>query len=96
MQHESLLDLLLEEPLAEARRAGIQEGRELGARENAIHVLIEVLDARFDDSDVELFKPIFEAITDVQLLKQLHRTALHVPTFDDVIQTLRNHRNNGA
>ncbi len=96
MQHESLLDLLLEEPLAEARRAGIQEGRELGVRENAIHALMAVLDARFQDCDVQILKPTFEAITDLQFLNQLLRTAAQASTIDEVTRTLVHHRNNGA
>ena len=92
MKHASILEHLMEKPLQEARK----EGRELGARENTIDNLIEVLDARFDDSDVDLYKPIFEAITDAQLLRLLFRTALRAPTFDDVMQTLKDYRNNGT
>ena len=91
MKHSSILEHLMEQPLMEARK----EGRELGERKSAITNLIEVLKARFDDSDVALFKPTFEAITDLQLLEHLHYTALRAPTFDDVIQTLLDyHRNN--
>ena len=91
MKHSSILEHLMEEPLMEARKEGIK----LGEQKRAITNLIEVLEARFDDSDVALFKPTFEAITDLQLLEQLHYTALHAPTFDDVIQTLLDyHRNN--
>ncbi len=104
MKHESLLDRLMEQPLAEARKKareeghqeGIQKGRALGVRENALDNLLEVLDARFHEQDVVLYTPIFEAITDVQLLRQLHHTALRVPTFDDVMQTLKDYRNNGT
>ena len=91
MKHPSILEHLMQQPLQEAR----QEGRELGARESSIDHLIEVLDARFDDSDVALFKPTFEALNDLQLLEHLYHTALRAPTFDDVIQTLLDyHRNN--
>ena len=91
MKHASLLQDLMEKPLEEARQKARQEGIKLG-----INNLIAVLDARFQDQDVALYKPIFEAITDLQLLEQLHHTALHVPTFDDVMQTLKDYRNNGA
>ena len=91
MKHPSLLEHLMEKPLQEA----FQEGIKLGKQKSAIENLIAVLDARFDDSDVTLFKPTFEAITDLQLLEELHYTALRAPTFDDVIQTLLDyHRNN--
>ena len=91
MKHASLLQDLMEQPLMEAREKARKEGIQLG-----INNLIDVLDARFQDQDVDLYKPIFEAITDLQLLKQLHRTALRAPTFDDVMQTLKDYRNNGA
>ena len=99
MKHPSILEHLMEKPLMEAReeafQEAFQEGIKIGKRESAITNLIEVLEARFDDSDVALFKPVFDAITDLQLLKKLHRTALCAPTFDDVIQTLLDyHRNN--
>ena len=87
MRQSSILQHLMQQPLQEARKEGIQLG---------INNLMAVLDARFQDQDVALYKPIFEAITDLQLLKQLHRTALHAPTFDDVMQTLKDYRNNGT
>ncbi len=90
MKHASLLQDLMEKPLEEARQKARKEGIQLG-----IDNLLAVLDARFDDSDVALFKPTFEALTDLQLLEQLHYTALRAPTFDDVLQTLLDyHRNN--
>ena len=103
MKHASILEHLMEQPLMEAReearkkafQEAFQEGIQLGARESRIDNLIAVLESRFDDSDVALFKPTFEAITDLQLLRLLFRTALRAPTFDDVIQTLLDyHRNN--
>ena len=91
MKHPSILEHLMEKPLQEA----FQEGIKLGEQKSAITNLIEVLEARFDDSDVALFKPTFEALTDLQLLEHLHYIALRAPTFDDVLQTLLDyHRNN--
>ena len=104
MRHSSIFQRLMEQPLEEARKKalqegiqeGIQKGKELGARETALDTLIEVLDARFHKQDVVLYTPIFEAITDAQLLRQLLHTALRAPTFDDVMQTLKDYRNNGT
>ncbi len=100
MRQSSIFQRLMEQPLEEARQKalqeGIQKGRALGVRENALDNLLEVLDARFHEQDVVLYTPIFEAITDAQLLRQLHHTALRAPTFDDVMQTLKDYRNNGA
>ena len=104
MKHESLLERLMEQPLAEARqkareearKEALQEGRELGTRENAIDNILEVLDTRFQDCDVQILKPTFEAITDLQHLKQLLRTAAQASTIEEVTRTLVQPRNNGA
>ena len=104
MRQSSIFQRLMEQPLEEARQKalqegiqeGIQKGRALGVRETAIDTLLEVLDARFHEQDVALYTPIFEAITDAQLLRQLHHTALRAPTFDDVMQTLKDYQNNGT
>ena len=108
MKHESLLERLMEQPLAEARQKaiqegfqegfqkGMQEGRALGTREKAIHSLMAVLDLRFQDCDVQILKPMFEAITDLQLLDQLLLTAVQASTIDEVTRTLVQPRNNGA
>ena len=92
MKHSSIFQRLMEQPLEEARK----EGRELGARETAIHSLMAVLDTRFQDCDVQILKPTFEAITDLQLLDQLLRTAVQASTIDEVTQTLVQPRNNGT
>ena len=90
----------MQQPLTEARQEALQQGREegieLGEQKRAVAALIAVLDARFHEQEVALFKPTFEALTDLQLLEQLLRTAAQASTFDDVMQTLRGYRNNGA
>ena len=111
MRHSSIFQHLMQQPLTEARKEarqeghqeghqeGRQEGRQEGIQEGiqlGVDNLIDVLDARFQDQDVDLYKPIFEAITDLQLLRRLFHTALSAPTFDDVMQTLRDYRKNGG
>ena len=107
MKHSSIFQRLMQQPLTEARQEarqegielgkeqGREEGIELGEQKRAAAALIEVLEARFN-GEVHLFKPTFEALTDLQLLEQLMHTALRAPTFDDVMQTLRGYRNNRA
>ena len=89
------IELGKEQGREEGIELGREQGIELGEQRRAAAALIEVLEARFN-GEVHLFKPTFEALTDLQLLSQLHRTALRAPTFDDVMQTLRGYRNNGA
>ena len=112
MRHSSIFQRLMQQPLTEARQEGIElgieqgreegielgkeQGIELGEQKRAVAALIAVLDARFNGQEVQLFKPTFEALTDLQLLEQLLHTAAQASTFDDVMQTLRGHRNNGA
>ena len=100
MRHSSIFQRLMQQPLTEARQEarqeGIEQGREEGTRETTIKNLIAVLDARFHEQEVVLFKPTFEALTDLQLLEQLLRTAAQAATFDDVMQTLRGYPNNGT
>ena len=109
MRNSSIFQRLMEQPLEEARKEalqegiqqgiqkGMQEGRALGTRETTLDNLLDVLDVRFHEQNVAIYTPIFEAITDVQLLRQLHHAALRAPTFDDVMQTLKDYRkNNGA
>ena len=95
MRHSSIFQRLMEQPLTEARQEGIEQGIELGEQKRAVAALITVLYARFHDQEVHLFKPTFEALTDMQLLEQLLHTAAQASTFDDVMQTLRGYRNNG-
>ena len=96
MRQSSIFQRLMEQPLTEARQEGIEQGIELGEQKRAVAALIAVLDARFNEQEVHLFKPTFEALTDLQLLELLLHTALRAPTFDDVMQTLRGYRNNGT
>ena len=90
----------MEQPLTEARQAarqeGIEHGFEHGERKNAVDALMDVLDVRFQDYDVQILKPTFEAITDLQHLEQLLRTAAQASTIDDITRTLVPHRNNGT
>lgn len=83
-----------EEGLELGIQRGREEGIELGARENAINALMDILDVRFQERDVQILKPLFESITDLQHLRQLHHTALRAATLDDVTRMLVPERNN--
>ena len=100
MRNSSIFQRLMEQPLTEARQEGHQEGIErgieLGERKRAVDALMVVLDVRFQDYDVQILKPTFEAITDLQHLEQLLRTAAQASTIDDITRTLVPHRNNGT
>ena len=92
VRHSSIFQYLMQKPMEEALQEGIQQGiqqgMELGERKNAVDALMDVLETRFENSDVQLLKPTFESITDLQRLKHLHHTALRAPTLDAVLRTL--------
>ncbi len=97
-RHEALQqgkEIGREEGREEGIELGMTRGREQGARGTAIDALMNVLDARFQDRDVQFLKPLFEGITDVQHLNQLLRTAAQAATLDEVTRMLVPHRNNG-
>ena len=66
----------------------VQRGIEQGARDTAIDNILAVLTERFPQSDADTVKPPLEAIPDLDLLKQLHLTAVRVSSFQAFRQTL--------
>ena len=65
--------------LAESAR---EEGIEQGGRERAIEYLLDVLAIRFALAASEPLAARIVTIDDVQRLKQLHRTAIQVPSLE--------------
>ena len=63
---------------------GIQQGQ----RQQSIEYVLDILEMRFDSSAAETLKPAIETIEDLQLLKQLHRSAMQVPNLDEFKQIL--------
>ncbi len=61
----------------------IQHFTEQGERKGAIESLLDVLDVRFQSSEVQTLKPKIESIEELQTLKQLHHAALQAPNFDE-------------
>ena len=63
---------------------GIQQGQ----RQQSIEYVLDVLEIRFHSSAAETLKPAIETIEDLQLLKQLHRSAMQAPNLDEFKQIL--------
>ena len=59
----------------------MQRGIEQGARETTIENTLSVLTARFPDADIKFVKSMFEAIADLDHLKQLNLNASLAPSF---------------
>ncbi len=82
----------LQQGLQQGRQEGIEIGIIQGARETTIDTLMRVLEVRFQLQEAQALKPVFEAVTDVQHLKQVLDTAIQAPDLDAVIQTLTQNR----
>ena len=63
---------------------GIQQGQ----RQQSIEYVLDILEIRFHPSAAETLKPAIETIEDLQLLRQLHRSAMQAPNLDEFKQTL--------
>ena len=59
-----------------------QQGIEQGVRERAIKYLLDVLEIRFDLSKTDPLSARIATIEDLHRLKQLHRTAIQVPSLE--------------
>ncbi len=61
---------------------------EQGERKSTLEDILEVLEIRFDLSEAHPLSARIAAIDDLQRLKQLHRTAIQVPSLDAFQQIL--------
>ena len=90
---EELFDTLITEDIMQAspfyqelQQRFLQQGVEQGTRDN----ILAVLTARFPNGDVETVKPTLEAISDLEELNQLLRTASLTGSFEAFRQALGN------
>jgi len=82
---EDLMDLVYESSFVKQL---IQQGREQRERDYAIENIITVLEIRFDLHELEHPSARLATITDLQRLKQLHRTAIQVSSLEAFEQAL--------
>lgn len=66
----------------------MQRGIEQGARQMSIENTLAVLKARFSNTDVNALRQRLEAITDINLLKQISLNASLAASFQDFQETL--------
>ncbi len=62
---------------------GIKQGIEQGERKGAIESLFDVLDVRFQHSEVQTLKPIIESIEELPHLRELLHEAVQVSSLDE-------------
>ena len=78
---QSMAEHYLQQGIAQGREQGIAQGREQGARQMSIESTIATLNARFPQAEVNVIKPMLEAIQDLDRLKLLNLTASTADTF---------------
>ncbi len=80
---EDIMDIIRESSLFQSlTQQSREEAREEGGRQRAIEDLLDVLEVRFDMPETHPLSTRIAAIDDLQLLKQLLRTAVQVPNLD--------------
>jgi len=80
--YELVMQRGIERGIEQGIERGIEQGIERGARETTIENTLAVLTARFPQADVNAVKPVLEAITDLNRLKQLNLTASLAQSFE--------------
>ena len=72
---------------------GVEQGRQLGAKESTIESITDLLDKRLRMSTAPLLTPLLEPIDDLQKLKLLFQEAIEVEHLEDFILTIQNTQN---
>ena len=60
-----------------------EQGIKQGERKAAIESLLDVLEVRFQSSEVQTLNPIIESIEELPYLRELLREAVQVPSLDE-------------
>ena len=67
---------------------GIEQGIERGAREMSVHNIFTVLSERFSQAEVEPVRGALETVSDLTLLTELFRIALHISSVEAFLQAI--------
>ena len=84
LSQEGLMDAIMRESsfAQYIKQQGIEQGIEQGERKSTLEAILEVLEIRFDLSEVHPLSARIAAIDDLQRLKQLLRAAIQVPNLE--------------
>ena len=101
MQQPSIVEYLAQEAheqgvqqgIQQGVQQGIQQGVQQGARESTRRHILEALTLRLQPRVAETFKPMLEAIDNLQHLEQLHRAAILAESPEDFRQALNENNN---
>ena len=72
---------------------GIEQGIEQGERKGILRSLLDVLESRFQTSEVHALKPTLKNIEEIQHLRELLREAVRVSTLDEFKRILASNGN---
>ena len=67
---------------------GIEQGIERGSREMLIHNIFIVLSERFSPAEVEPVRDALETVSELTMLTELFRTAVHISSVEAFLQTI--------
>ena len=67
---------------------GIEQGIERGAREMSVHNIFTVLSERFSQAEVEPVRDALETVSDLTMLTELFRIALHISSVEAFLQAI--------
>ena len=70
-----------------------EQGIERGERKGILGSLLDVLESRFQTSEVHALKPTLENIEEIQYLRELLREAVQVSTLDEFKRILASNGN---
>lgn len=70
-----------------------EQGIEQGERKGVLESLLDVLESRFQTSEIHALKPTLEKINEIQHLRELLREAVGVSTLDEFKRILASNRN---
>lgn len=87
--YQTIREIILEETMQESSviqhftEQGIEQGIEQGERKGILGSLLDILESRFQTSEVHALKPTLESIEETQHLRKLLREAIQVSTLDE-------------
>ena len=66
----------------------IEQGIERGSREMLIHNIFTVLSERFSQAEVEPVRASLKTVSDLTILTELFRIALHISSVETFLHTI--------
>ena len=66
----------------------IEQSIERGAREMSVHNIFTVLSERFSQAEVEPVRDALETVSDLTMLTELFRVAIHISSVEAFLQAI--------